>query len=33
MDITKVLELENENVLLRSELRALYDELDLYLFS
>ncbi|CAD8043337.1 unnamed protein product [Paramecium primaurelia] len=28
MDITKVLELENENVLLRSELQQLYEELD-----
>ncbi|CAD8044445.1 unnamed protein product [Paramecium primaurelia] len=28
MDINKVLELENENVLLRSELRSLYEELD-----
>ncbi|CAD8053748.1 unnamed protein product [Paramecium sonneborni] len=28
MDINKVLELENENVLLRSELQSLYEELD-----
>ncbi|CAK85510.1 unnamed protein product (macronuclear) [Paramecium tetraurelia] len=30
MDINKVLELENENVLLRSELQSLYEELDQY---
>ncbi|CAK74913.1 unnamed protein product (macronuclear) [Paramecium tetraurelia] len=30
MDIHKILELENENVQLRSELRSLYEELDQY---